>query len=56
MGNAGKLRPHRREFVEEAQLTPHGKRASAAESNILLLQRKYLRAGFKKNINELLNL
>jgi len=27
MGNAGRLRPHRSECDEEAQLTPHGKRA-----------------------------
>jgi hypothetical protein len=28
VGNAGRLRPHRSECDEEAQLTPHGKRAS----------------------------
>jgi len=28
MGDAGQLRPHRRECAEEAQRTPHGKRVS----------------------------
>jgi len=28
MGDAGRLRPHRSSCDEEAQLTPHGKRAS----------------------------
>jgi len=30
VGVAGQVRPHRRECAEEAQRTPHGKRASCS--------------------------
>jgi len=35
MGDAGRLRPHRSVCDEEAQLTPHGKRASWSGNQLI---------------------
>jgi hypothetical protein len=50
VGNAGRLRPHRSGYDEEAQLTPHGKRAfwSGSQLTHTELATIYMKTAFKK--------